>query len=132
MARSFLGIVARSHSYGGNLDGALERVGDALLGVQKSGEWVHQPDLLRLRAGIISIAHPERMDEVVADLRAAVEIGLAQGSLVLALRAANDLARLTDDVRSPDWRELLLSVVDRYPASSSSAELADALAILGA
>ncbi len=129
---AFLGIVARSHSYGGNPDGALERVGDALLGVQKSGEWVHQPDLLRLRAAITATAHPERMDEVVADLRAAVDIGLAQGSLVLALRAANDLARLADDVRGPDWREVVLSVVDRYPAGSTSAELADARAILGA
>ena len=75
--------------------------------------------------------HPERMDEVVADLTAAVEIGLTQGSLVLALRAANDLARLPDDVRRPDWREVLLSVVDRYPPGSTSAELAEARAILG-
>ena len=65
---AFLGIVARSHSYAGNHDGALERVGDALLVAQKSGERVHQPDLLRLRAEIIATAHPERMDEVVTDL----------------------------------------------------------------
>jgi hypothetical protein len=128
---AFLGIVARSHAKAGNQDGARERVGDALLGVQKSGEWVHQPDLLRLRAEITSATHPDRMDEVVADLTAAVEIGLAQGSLVLALRAANDLARLPDDVRRPDWRQIVSSVVDRYPPSSTSAELAEARAILG-
>ena len=71
------------------------------------------------------------MDEVVADLPAAVDIGLAQGSLVLALRAANDLARLPDDVRgrtggrsSCRWSTL--------PPGSTSAELAEARAILGA
>ena len=129
---AFLGIVARSHSYAGNLDRALERVGDALLGVQKSGEWVHQPDLLRLRAEITAATHPERMDDVAADLTAAVEVGLKQGSLVLALRAANGVARLPGEVRRPDWRDVVLSVVDRYPPSSTSAELAEARAILGA
>ena len=62
-----------------------------------SGELVHQPDLLRLRAEITTAAYPDRTDEAVEDLVAAVEIGLAQGSLVLALRAANDLARLPHD-----------------------------------
>ncbi len=129
---AFLGIVARCHLYAGNLAGALERVGDALLAVQKSGEWVHQPDLLRLRAEVTAAARPERPDEVVADLRAAVEVGLEQGSLVLALRAANDLARLPDGDRRPEWREVVRSVVDRYPPSSTSAELAEARALLGA
>jgi hypothetical protein len=40
-------------------------------------ELVHQPDLLRLRAEITTAAHPDRMAEVVKDLVAAVEIGLA-------------------------------------------------------
>ena len=60
-----------------------------------SGELVHQPDLLRLRAEIMAAAsYPDRMAEAAKDLESAIDIGLAQGSLVLALRAANDLARL--------------------------------------
>ena len=98
---------------------------------ETSGELVHQPDLLRLRAEITAAAYPDRMDEVVTDLVAAVEIGLAQGSLVLALRAANDLARLPHDVRPPDWSDRVRAVLERFPPNSSSPELAEALDLLG-
>ena len=90
------------------LDEALERS-------VSSGELVHQPDLLRLRAEIMAAAHPERMAEAVKDLDAAVEIGLAQGSLVLALRAANDLARLPHD-RPPDWGDRIRGRARAVPA----------------
>ena len=96
-----------------------------------SGELVHQPDLLRLHAEITAVAHPERMHEVVTDLVAAVEIGLAQGSLVLALRAANDLARLPHYLRPPDWSDRIRAVLERFPPNSSSPELPEALDLLG-
>ena len=60
---------------------------------------------------------------------AAVDIGLAQGSLVLALRAANDLARLPHD-RPPDWADRLRAVLERFPHNSSSPEFAQALDLL--
>ena len=97
-----LGIVAQNHHFLGDADPALRRLDEALERTTTSGELVHQPDLLRLRAEIMTAAYPDRMDEAVEDLVAAIEIGLAQGSLVLALRAANDLARLPHD-SAPDW-----------------------------
>ena len=130
-APTYLGIVARNHHYLGDADVALRTVEEAMELTRTSGELVHQPDLLRLRAEITAVAHPERMDEVVTDLVAAVEIGLAQGSLVLALRAANDLARLPHDLRPPDWSDRIRAVLERFPPNSSSPELAEALDLLG-
>jgi hypothetical protein len=128
---TYLGIVAKNHHFLGDADPALRAVGEAIDRTGTSGERVHQPDLLRLRAEITAAAHPDRMDEVVTDLVAAVEIGLAQGSLVLALRAANDMARLPHDVRPPDWGDRIGAVLERFPPNSSSPELAEALDLLG-
>jgi hypothetical protein len=71
------------------------------------------------------------MDDVVADLVAAVELALEQGSVVFALRAANDLARLADEDRPADWADRVRSVIDRFPPNSSSPELGAALQLLG-
>lgn len=128
----FLANVARNHHYLGDPKGAFELIEDAMEQVRASGELVHLPDLLRLRAEFTAQSHPDRMDEVVTDLVAAVSCGLEQGSLVLALRAANDLARLPDEVRPSDWADRIHSVMDRFPPNSSSPELADALHLLGA
>jgi class 3 adenylate cyclase len=130
---AFLGIVATNHLYRGDTALAADTVDEALVAVQRSGEWVHQPDLLRLRAQIALAARPDRVDDVVADLRAAVAVGLAQNSLVLALRAAVTLARLPADARPADWRESLRSVVDTLPAEPgqlAGTVAADALALL--
>jgi hypothetical protein len=127
----YLGIVARNLYYLGEADRALQVLGDALDRARSSGEFVHQPDLLRLRAQIIAATHPGRMEEAVTDLDHAVDIGLVQGSFFLALRAANDLARLSHDVRPADWAETIRSVLARLPSDFSRPELADAHQLLG-
>ena len=126
-----LGIIAQNHHYLGDPDPALRALEEAMERTTTSGERVHQPDLLRLRAEITTAAYPDRTDEAARDLVAAVEIGLAQGSLLLALRAANDLARLPRD-RPPDWSDRIRTVVEQFPPNSSSPELAEALSLLGA
>jgi tetratricopeptide (TPR) repeat protein len=127
---AYLGNMARSLALLGNLTQALETVDEALLLVQKQGEWIQQPDLLRLRAELTASVHPERMDDVVDDLRAAVEVGLAQESLVLALGAANDLARLPLRSRPADWRSVLSSVYDLLPPDSECPGILDARSLL--
>jgi len=128
---AFLGIVSRNFALNGALDQALERLEDALIGAEESGERIHLPDLLRLRAEITAAAHPERTQSVVDDLLAAIETGKSQGSVLLALRAANDLARLDVGVRPAGWADILRSVLDQFPPDSTSPELAHAYAILG-
>jgi class 3 adenylate cyclase len=129
---TYLGIVARNHYFLGDTARALLALDEALDRTGTSGERVHQPDLLRLRAEITASAHPDRMDHVVGDLVAATEIGQAQGSFVLALRAANDLARLHRADRPPDWSDRIRGLVEQFPPNSSSPELAEALDLLGA
>ncbi len=127
---TYLGIVAQNHWFLGEAELALGALEEAMERTVTSGELVHQPDLLRLRAEITATAHPDRMDEAITDLVAAVEVGLAQGSVVLALRAANDLGRFPRG-RPPDWRDRIRSVLERFPPNSSSPELAEALELLG-
>jgi hypothetical protein len=129
---AYLGNVARSQALLGNAAQALETVNDALLLVQKQGEWIHEPELLRLRAELTASVHPSRIDDVVEDLRAAVEVGLAQGSLLLALGAANDLARLPVGSRPADWRSVLASVHDVLPPDSECPGIIEARAFLDA
>jgi len=128
---AFLGIVARNHAYGGDLDQALARLDDAFVGVDVSGERIHLPDLLRLRAELTAAAHPDRTDAVVADLLSAIEVAKSQGSVLLALRAANQLASLEVGIRPTDWCDVLRSVLDTFPPDSASPELVDAHSILG-
>ncbi|MEA2588644.1 MAG: hypothetical protein QOH66_1571, partial [Actinomycetota bacterium] len=127
---AYLGNMARSQVLLGDVAQALETLDHALLLTQKQGEWIHQPDLLRLRAELTASVHPDRMDDVVDDLRSAVEVGLAQGSLVLALRAATDLARLSLEARPADWRSVLSSVYDLLPPDSECPGILDARALL--
>ena len=124
-----LGLVAANHHYLGNTDRALGALEEALARSASSGELVHQPDLLRLRAEVLRVSQPERTDEAAKDLESAIEIGLAQGSLVLALRAANDLAQLPRD-RPPDWMDRMRAVLARFPPNSSSPEYGRALDLL--
>ena len=128
---AFLGIVARNHAYAGDLDQALARLDDAFVGVDVSGERIHLPELLRLRAELTAAAHPDRTDAAVADLQSAIEVALSQGSVLLALRAANQLARLDPGIRPTDWCDVLRSVLDAFPPDSASPELVDARSILG-
>jgi class 3 adenylate cyclase len=127
----FLGVVARNHAYRGDADRALERANEALAAVEKSGERVHLPDLLRVRAEIIAAASPTRLEPAVDDLVAAVEIGTAQGSLLLALRAANALAHVPVEARPDSWRDVVKATLDRFPDDSTSPERAAAIAMLG-
>ena len=124
---AYLGIVARNHYYLGNADEALKALDDAMEQVRTSGELVHQPDLLRLRAEIIAGAHPDRMDEVVADLVAPSRSARAQG------RSSSHCGRPTTSPDCPtttgptDWADRVRSVIDRFPPNSSSPELGAAL-----
>ncbi len=129
---TYLAIVARNHHYLGEGERALEEIENGLAQAKSSGELVHLPDLLRLRAEVTAKVHPERTAQVTADLVAAIDIGVEQGSLVLALGAANDLARLPREHRPADWAQKVRAVASQFPPNSSSPELAEAFDLLGA
>jgi class 3 adenylate cyclase len=110
---AYLATAAATHHRSGDADRALELLADALELADKGGEPIHRSELLRLRAQV-SLASGRSSGEV-ADLREAVAIALEQGAVVLALRAAVDLAQLPDGVRPADWRDVLAAVWDRVP-----------------
>ena len=127
---AFHWIAARTQFFEGDLKRALEEVNEALNRVEKSGERVHESYLLILRADILLEGFPDRVDDAVADLESALEIATSQGSLLLALRAANKLGQLPEGVRPTGWRETLAATVDLSPARSSARDLAEARAML--
>jgi hypothetical protein len=128
---ALLGMRAVNYHYLGDHVRALDSVEAAILQAHKSGELVHEPNLLRLRAEMTAVAHPERAEDVTTDLLAAVELGVRTGSLMLALRAANTLAGMPEALRPANWREIVQAVVDRFPPDSRSPELLNALGLLG-
>ena len=76
-AASNLGYLAQLHAAAGEIDRAQEVVAEALDAVNKSGEHVHLPELLRQRA--VYTRGGGDTNEAVADLREAVRVATEQG-----------------------------------------------------
>jgi class 3 adenylate cyclase/tetratricopeptide (TPR) repeat protein len=113
-AAASLGYLAQLHAAVGELDLALELVGDALDSVEKTGEYIHLPELLRQRA-VYSLADGRDAQEAVADLIEAVRVATEQKARIVRLRAAVELARAPLDSRPDDWRTILLDARRELP-----------------
>ena len=120
-AASNLGYLAELHAAAGHADRAQEVVAGALDVVQKSGEQVHLPELLRQRAAY-TLAGGGDTDEAVADLTEAVHVATEQGARVARLRAALELARLPESLRPRGWHTMLEEARSDLPASFVSDE----------
>jgi tetratricopeptide (TPR) repeat protein len=101
-----LSYLAGLHAAAGELERALELVGEGIQVVHTSGELLHLPELLRQRA-VYSLGAGGDPDEAVAGLEEAVRVATEQGSRITQLRAALDLARLPVELRPADWRRVL-------------------------
>lgn len=128
---SALVALAELRALAGDLEGALDTIDDARLTVDKTGEMLHLPEILRRR-----VWHRRQLigprPEDVMELTEAYELAASKDIHVITLRAAIDLARLPDDERPADWRIRLEEAVGRVPAGSPALEAAEAHAILGA
>lgn len=123
-AASSLAYFAHLDAEAGDLDHAHELIEQALEVVHKAGEYVHLPELLRIRA-VYSLARGGDASEAAADLIEANRVASEQGARVARLRAALEIARLPEAVRPGDWRTLLMEArADMAPLPS--AETADA------
>jgi tetratricopeptide (TPR) repeat protein len=112
----------------GEVDAAHELIEQALQVVHKTGEELHLPDLLRRRA-MYTLARGGPESDAAEDLRAAVDVAAEQGARVSRLRAAVELARLTDS-RPEDWREVLSAARGGVPQALASEDTAAADALL--
>ena len=128
---ALLGMRAVNYHYLGDQVSALDSVEGAILQAHKSGELLHEPNLLRLRAEITAAAHPDRTEDVTADLLAAIELGLDTG-LPDPGPACSEHSGGT--ARSDPPRQLARGRAIRCPSlssGSSSPELSNALSLLG-
>ncbi len=112
----------------GDVDAAHELIEQALQVVQKTGEQLHLPDLLRRRAGY-TVARGGPDADAAADLDAAIEVATEQGAHVTRLRAAVALAQLTHS-RPDHWREALTAARAGVPQSLHTEDTATADALL--
>ncbi len=126
---SALVALAELRALAGDLEGALDTIDDALLTVDKTGEKLHLPEILRRRVWHRrQLVGPGPSD--VNELVEAYELSVAKDIHVIALRAAIDIARLPDDERPASSRDMLETARGRIPAASSAPEAAEADAIL--
>jgi hypothetical protein len=122
---SHLIYLARLDAAAGAVDRAAEHIADALEAVRTTGEHLHLPGLLRLRA-TYALAQGSPADQPVADLREAIRVAIEQGSRVTRLRAALDLSRVPPPSRPHDWRTVLSEARADLPGSFASDETAAA------
>jgi hypothetical protein len=128
-AASNLSYLAQLHALAGDYGRAQDLVAEALDVVRKSGEYLHLPELLRLRAGY-TLAEGGDSDEAVADLIDALRVAGDTGARVARLRAAIDLARLPQSSRPDDWRRVLDQARSAMPGSYVGDETAVATDLL--
>ena len=105
----------------GDVARADELIDEALAVVDKTGEDLHLPELLRQRA-LYALARGDDPGGAVADLTEAVRIATEQGARVARLRAAVQLARVPPEARPADWRAVLADARADLPPSLSTVE----------
>jgi class 3 adenylate cyclase len=127
---SHLAVLAGLDADAGDVDRADEHLAEAFAAVQRSGEDLHLPELLRLRARL-RLARGDDAGAAAADLTEAVRVATAQGARMSRLHAAVDLARLPPPSRPADWRAVLADARDDLPASTATSATAAADELLG-
>ena len=103
----------------------LRHIGRAPEERSRTGEELHLPELLRLRARF-TLARGGHADQVVPDLMEAVRLATERGARVSRLRAAVDLARLPARSRPEAWRSVLAEARDDMPRSATTVDTAAA------
>ena len=112
----FLALVAEACLKTGQAAEGLNRVAEALLLVNKTGERQYEAELYRLKGQLTlqsTVARPESQveEEVQEYFRKAIEIARKQQAKSLELRAATSLARLWQDSRQAERSAPLLSKI---------------------
>lgn len=124
---SSLGYLAELWRDAGDATQAADVIADAVLLAEKTGERLHLPELLRIRATLHAADAPE---EAAADLDEAVVLATQQATWLIALRAAVAAAELPERARRIEWRATLEEALGRMPAGAQLAEVARATVLL--
>jgi tetratricopeptide (TPR) repeat protein len=126
----FIGNLAEGLGMSGQWAEALAVVDQALGPAAKNqrsaddGHFFHTPELLRIKAQILSLQSQGQSPEVQACLMRALEIARHQGALTWELRVATDLAELWRRAhRQEKARELLAGVYARFTEGFGTPDL---------
>jgi len=124
----FQSALARALVAGGETAEASAVIEEALERCRRTGEGYLLAELERVRGEIA--LKGEGPEAAEAAFRRALDIARAQGALLLEIRPATSLARLWQDGRREEARELLASVYGRFAEGLGSAELVEAASLL--
>jgi adenylate cyclase len=128
----FQSLLADASLEAADVDGGLAAVEEGLRVARRERIVFCDPELLRLRAGLLR-AGGAPADDVIAELERAIALAREQRSRVLELRAAVDLASLRWEAGAPaDARRVVAEVYERFHEGFATPDLREAAAILRA
>jgi predicted ATPase/DNA-binding winged helix-turn-helix (wHTH) protein len=119
----FRGALAEGLLQLGRTGAALEMINEAIGQAELSGGAIDQPELLRIKAKILLAISDTNVDQVASLLTAALAQSRDQSSLGFELRAAIDLARLSDASHSLRGERILADTFSRFAEGFDSMDL---------
>ena len=125
----YLALLGEAHLRAGGLDAGLAAVAEALEIAHRERALFYEPELHRLDGGLRAAAGDDA--EAEASLRRGLARAREQGSIVLELRIAADLARLLPEAgRAAEARAAVLATYARFEAGFETRDLREAAALL--
>jgi predicted ATPase/class 3 adenylate cyclase len=125
-----IAIVGRAKMTGGDIEGALALLDTALEAASSTGERWYEPELLRLKAGML-LTQPEQRAVAEHCLKAAIALAQRQEAKFWELRAATALAVLwKQQGHRAEANSLLAPVCSWFSEGLNTADVKDANALL--
>jgi predicted ATPase len=125
-----IGIVGLAKVAAGDHMGALALFEAALEAASTTGERWYEPELLRLKAGMLLTQPQQRADEAEECLVAAIALAQQQAAKFWELRATAGLAKLRAQGRPSEARDLLAPVYGCFTEGFDTVDLKKAKALL--
>lgn len=115
----------------GRFEQSAHLIDDAIRLVERSGDHLYMPELLRMKGKVLSHQPAPRMQDAEACLMQALDLSRAQGAKAWELRAAVDLAGLIGERgRREEAKGLLQSSLEGFAEGSETADIRAADALL--
>jgi adenylate cyclase len=129
---SFEAALAESEASAGDTDAALQRLDDALAGLERTERW-YEVEMHRIRAAILLKRDPEDTTSPQQTLRNAIAVAQQQQARSFELRAALTLAKLYRATnRDADAYAVLAPAAEGFPPTQQFPELIEAQTLLSA
>ena len=108
MAAPFNVSLAEGFTATGRFAEGLSLIDDGIRQVEKNGDFIYMPELLRVKGALLLSMPQPRVEEAEMLFIRSIELSRQQGARASELRAATDLAKLmADDGRRENARTLL-------------------------